>query len=66
VIDRPAEITLEYEDEKFKAHSKRFKGLDACVACHEHDHTLGICLVGDAWNKEEKDEVISEDVEQSS
>jgi peptide deformylase len=69
VTDRPAEITIEYEDEKFKVHSKRFKGLDACVACHEHDHTLGICLVGDAWKeslKEEEDEVIPEDVEQSS
>lgn len=55
VIERPAEITVEYEDEEFKVHSKKFKGLDACVVCHEHDHTLGVCLVGDAW-KTEKEE----------
>jgi len=56
VIDRPAEITVEYEDEQFKVCSKKFKGLDACVACHEHDHTMGVCLVGEEWNrlKEEK------------
>lgn len=69
VVDRPAEIVVSYEDENFKVHESRHKGLDACVICHEHDHTLGICLVGDAYReslKEEKDEVVSEDVEQSS
>ncbi len=65
VIDRPAEITLDYEDEKFEVHSKRFKGLEACVVCHEHDHTMGICLVSEKWERE-KDEVISEDVSEQS
>jgi peptide deformylase len=76
VIERPAEIVIAYEDEKFKEHEDRLKGLAACVACHEHDHTLGVCLVGDAYRKSEEEkeengsileeatEVISEDVEQ--
>jgi peptide deformylase len=54
VIDRPAEITLAWEDENFKVHEGKFKGLEACVICHEHDHTLGICLVGKFWKEEEK------------
>jgi peptide deformylase len=70
VIDRPANIKVSWEDENFKVHEDRFKGLDACVICHEHDHTLGICLVGDAYReslkKEEDNEVIPEDVQQPS
>jgi len=54
VIDRPAEITVEYEDEQFKVCSKEFKGLDACVVCHEHDHTVGVCLVGEEWKREQE------------
>ena len=52
VIDRPAEITIEYEDENFRVQTKKLRGLDACVACHEYDHTIGVCLVGDAWRAE--------------
>jgi len=70
VIERPAEIVVSYEDENFKVQESRHKGLDACVVCHEHDHTLGICIVGDVYReslkKEEDNEVIPEDVQQPS
>ena len=62
VIDRPAEITVEYKDEKFEVQTKKFKGLDACVVCHEYDHTIGVCLVGDSWKEEQDGETIPEDV----
>ena len=65
VIERSSEITIEYEDENFSSKTDTFKGLDACVICHEYDHTFGICLVGDEWRKEkeEVDEPVSKDIE---
>jgi len=56
IIDRPADIVVAYEDENFKVHEGRYKGLDACVICHERDHNLGICLVGKAWKEQETKE----------
>lgn len=67
VVERPAKITVMYEDENFKEHEKKFRGLDACVICHENDHTLGVCLVGQFWREQKEAkknaEEITEDVE---
>lgn len=63
-IDRPVEITLQYEDEDRKFHKKKFKGMEARVALHEHDHTFGICVVGEEYYK--KDEKDEKDESQSS
>ena len=41
-ISRKAEIELEFLDEKFKKHSKKFDGLTARVIQHEYDHLEGI------------------------
>jgi len=63
VIDRPSEVTIEYHDENFKSHRKKLKGLDACVVCHEMDHTLGVCLVANTWKEEQNGEAVPKDVE---
>jgi len=41
-VSRPEEITLEYQDENFKKHTKTFNGMDARVIQHEYDHIEGI------------------------
>lgn len=40
-IMRPAEVTLEYLDEKFQPHEKTFNGLTARIIQHEYDHIEG-------------------------
>ncbi len=41
-VHREPEILLRYQDEEFKVHEKRFKGLAARVIQHEYDHIQGI------------------------
>jgi peptide deformylase len=41
-VFRKPVITIEYLDEKFKAHKERFDGLIARVIQHEYDHIEGI------------------------
>ncbi|MGB3076848.1 MAG: peptide deformylase, partial [Chitinophagales bacterium] len=41
-VERPDEITLEYQDENFKHHRKVFSGLAGRVIQHEYDHIEGI------------------------
>ncbi|MEO6167047.1 MAG: peptide deformylase [Chitinophagales bacterium] len=41
-IERPDEITIEYEDENFKKHRRIFSGLAGRVIQHEYDHIDGI------------------------
>jgi peptide deformylase len=41
-ISRRSEIKLEFLDEKFKKHSKKFDGLTARVIQHEYDHLEGV------------------------
>ena len=41
-ISRKAEIEIEFLDENFKKHSKKFDGLTARVIQHEYDHLEGI------------------------
>ena len=62
VIERPSEVTIGYQDENFKDHTKKFKGLEAKVIFHEHDHNFGICLVGDDYEKslKKKDEIVKD------
>ncbi|MGE5519528.1 MAG: peptide deformylase [Candidatus Dadabacteria bacterium] len=40
-IFRAEEVTLEYQDENFKKHTKTFSGLTARVILHEYDHIEG-------------------------
>ncbi|HUX84258.1 MAG TPA: peptide deformylase, partial [Chitinophagaceae bacterium] len=40
-IDRPAEVTLSYQDENFHHHTAHFKGVTARIILHEYDHTEG-------------------------
>lgn len=73
-IERPVKLTLQYEDENRNSNEIRFKDMEACIIFHEHDHTSGICLVGQFWEKEKdehikkrmesKDEIISIDAKQ--
>jgi len=56
-IERPVEVTFRYEDEDRKSHTRKFKAMAARVALHEHDHTYGICAVGEEYyKKDEEDE----------
>ena len=41
-ISRKAEIEIEFLDENFKKHSKKFDGLTARVIQHEYDHLEGV------------------------
>lgn len=41
-IERPDEITLEYQDENFKKHRTVFYGLAGRVIQHEYDHIEGV------------------------
>jgi peptide deformylase len=40
-IMRNEEVTLEFEDENFKLHTKTFNGITARVILHEYDHIEG-------------------------
>lgn len=40
-ISRPEEVTLEYVDENFQAHSEKFTGITARIIQHEYDHIEG-------------------------
>lgn len=45
VIERPAEITLEYYDENWSFHTEKFSGMAARIIQHEYDHIEGILFV---------------------
>ena len=40
-IYRAEEVTLEYQDEHFKKHTKTFNGITARIILHEYDHIEG-------------------------
>ncbi|MFT3947013.1 MAG: peptide deformylase [Agriterribacter sp.] len=40
-VYRNEEVTLEYVDEQFRAHTQTFKGITARVILHEYDHIEG-------------------------
>ena len=40
-IYRAEEVTIEYQDEKFKKHTKTFNGITARIILHEYDHIEG-------------------------
>lgn len=40
-VQRPREITIEYDDENFVAHTATFTGITARVIQHEYDHLEG-------------------------
>lgn len=40
-IYRAEEVTIEYQDEKFKKHTKTFDGITARIILHEYDHLEG-------------------------
>lgn len=55
-IERPSTVLLEYEDEQRQKHTKKFKEMEACIIFHEHDHTTGVCIVGQEWKKSQQPE----------
>ncbi len=44
-VTRPAEVTVEWQDEHGKAHKERLTGLMATCIQHEHDHLEGILFI---------------------
>ncbi len=44
-VTRPAEITVDWQDEDGKAHRERMTGLMATCIQHEHDHLEGILFI---------------------
>ena len=41
-VNRPEEITIEYQDENFEFHTETYDGINARVIQHEYDHIEGI------------------------
>lgn len=44
-VERPARITLQYQDEAFVTHTTTFDGMNARVIQHEYDHIDGVLFV---------------------
>lgn len=44
-VTRPAEVTVDWQDEFGKAHKERLTGLLATCIQHEHDHLEGILFI---------------------
>lgn len=44
-VKRPWGITIEYFDQNFSKHTKKFSGLTARIIQHEYDHTQGILYI---------------------
>lgn len=44
-VTRPAEVTVDWQDEYGKAHKERLTGLLATCIQHEHDHLEGILFI---------------------
>lgn len=44
-VTRPAEVTVDWQDEFGKAHRERLTGLMATCIQHEHDHLEGILFI---------------------
>lgn len=44
-VTRPAEVTVDWQDEDGKAHKERMTGLMATCIQHEHDHLEGILFI---------------------
>jgi len=41
-VERPEELTIRWQDEKFREHEQTFNGMNARVIQHEYDHIEGI------------------------
>jgi len=41
-VSRPPTVTIKYQDEDFKEHTKTFDGMNARVIQHEYDHIEGV------------------------
>lgn len=41
-VERPEQVTIQYQDEKFNSHTITLNGLNARVVQHEYDHIEGI------------------------
>ena len=44
-VTRPAEVTVDWQDEDGKSHQERMTGLMATCIQHEHDHLEGILFI---------------------
>ncbi|WP_422060633.1 peptide deformylase [Sphingopyxis sp.] len=44
-VTRPAEVTVDWQDEDGKSHKERMTGLMATCIQHEHDHLEGILFI---------------------
>jgi peptide deformylase len=40
-VNRPQEVTIEYQDEQFNKQTETFNGISARIILHEYDHTEG-------------------------
>ena len=44
-VDRPEQVTIQYQDEQFQTHVETYTGINARVIQHEYDHIEGILFV---------------------
>lgn len=52
-IERPTKIKVKYLDENFNEKIEVFHNFVARIILHEFDHSEGVCLVGQKWQKEQ-------------
>ena len=50
-IKRYKDITVKYINEKFEEKEEKFEGLRSIVVQHEIDHTVGVCKVGEEYDR---------------
>lgn len=56
-IVRPQKLKVMFEDIDGKEQTVEYEGFEAAVVGHEYDHTVGVCLVGEAWKQERDNEI---------
>lgn len=53
IVNRCKNIKVKYENEERKICEGEFEEMNGIIIQHEVDHTIGVCVVGNAW-KEQK------------
>lgn len=57
-VERHKVISVSFLDENKSKVVKQYREIESIVIQHEVDHTVGICHVGEAWRKQQDDEVV--------
>lgn len=56
-IERPSKVTVRYTDLNDEEVNEELHGMDSVIFCHEYDHTMGICKVGERYFDKKKNKI---------